>query len=214
MIAAHIIVSTMTTRAFAGWLICSFALLAHADQVIMQNGDRYHGKVVSVSTNALVLQSDVLGTVNLSRSKVSQIVIGNEVAATSASQPKPATLATPKTNADVTLAATVRQLKSQPQLIQQVQNQYLNDASPEAKAKFDQMLTDLSTGKMSVDGLRAEAKSTADQLRAMRKELGEDAGEGLDGYLAILDNFVQESAPTATATNAGTPLKPTLIKQK
>jgi len=205
----------MTTKAFAGWLVCSFTLLAHADQVIMQNGDRYHGKVVSVTTNALVLQSDVLGTVNLSRSKVSQIVLGSEASATALPQTKPAALATPKTNADAALATTVRQLKSQPQLIQQVQTQYLNDATPEAKAKFDQMLTDLSTGKMSVDGLRAEAKSTADQLRAMRKELGEDAGEGLDGYLAILDNFVQESAPAAASTtNAVAPVKPALIKQK
>lgn len=205
----------MTTKAFAGWLVCSFTLLAHADQVIMQNGDRYNGKVVSVTTNALVLQSDVLGTVNLSRSKVSQIVLGSEVAATALQQTKLAPLSIPKTNADVTLAMTVRQLKSQPQLIQQVQTQYLNDATPEAKAKFDQMLTDLSTGKMSVDGLRAEAKSTADQLRTMRKELGEDAGEGLDGYLAILDNFVQESAPTAApATNTVVAPKPAMIKQK
>ena len=65
MIAAHIIVSTMTTRAF-GMADLFIRTLAHADPVIMQNGDRYHGKVVSVSTNALVLQSDVLGTVNLS----------------------------------------------------------------------------------------------------------------------------------------------------
>ena len=109
----------------------------------------------------------------------------------------------------------MRQLKTQPALIQQVQDQYLNNAPPEAKAKFDQMLTDLSTGKMSVGDLRAQAKSTADQLRSLRKELGEDAGEGLDGYLAILDNFVQESAATvAPITNAVVPLKPAFNSKK
>jgi hypothetical protein len=32
------------------------------DQVQMQNGDRYAGKVVSMTANALVLQSDMLGS--------------------------------------------------------------------------------------------------------------------------------------------------------
>lgn len=201
----------MKTKAIAVGLVATFALWVKADQIVMQNGDHYNGTVVSVTTNALVLQSEVLGTLNLSRSKVSQIVFGNVGSSPTIAQAN----ATPPNKTNVApLAATVRQLKSQPQLIQQVQTQYLNDATPEAKAKFDQMLTELATGKMSVGDLRAEAKATADQLRALQKDLGEDAGDGLDGYLAILDNFVQASVNAVPATNSGTLPKPALPKQK
>jgi hypothetical protein len=202
----------MTAKTLAGLLVlaCLASWLAHADQVVMQNGDRYNGKVVSLTTNTLVLQSDVLGTINLSRSKVAQVTLGDEATITTPPQIKPAVSSTTKTNADIALTTSARQLKSQPQLIQQVQNQYLNGATPEAKAKFDEMLTDLSTGKMSVGDLRTQAKATADQVRALRKELGDDAGEGLDGYLAILDNFVQAAASEEVVTNkvTATPATP------
>jgi hypothetical protein len=36
----------------------------------------------------------------------------------------------------------------------------------------------------------------------MRKDLGEDAGGALDGYLAILDSFLKETETTYGATNA------------
>jgi hypothetical protein len=189
----------MLPKFFAGLIVCLLGLLVHADQVIMANGDRYHGTVVSVTTNSLVFKSPALGTVKLSRSQVAQITLGSNAVPRSQIQAKPAA-APPQTNPTATLDAAVLQLKNQPQLVQQVQNQYLNDAPPEAKAKFDQLLSDLSTGKMSMSDLRAEAKSTADQLRSLRRELGDDAGDGLDGYLAILDNFVRESAPVNPPT--------------
>lgn len=207
----------MTAKTFTNLLVCLglSSWSVDADQVVMQNGDRYNGKVVSVTTNQLVLHSDVLGTINLSRSQVSQITF--EAGATSPAalpQPKPAAISATKTSTNASLTATMRQLKSQPQLIQQVQNDYLNDATPEAKAKFDEMLTDLSSGKMSVGDLRAQAKTTADQVRALRKELGEEAGEGLDGYLAILDNFVQAAAAEEVTTNKTVaPTAPTKIKK-
>ena len=47
-----------------------------ADQVEMQNGDRYAGQVLSLNTNTVVLQSDVLGTLRLPRAKVAVITLG------------------------------------------------------------------------------------------------------------------------------------------
>src|ERR1039458_9161229 len=47
------------------------------DQVEMQNGDRYAGHVLSLNTNTVVLQSDVLGTLRLPRSKVAVITLGS-----------------------------------------------------------------------------------------------------------------------------------------
>src|SRR5436853_2787827 len=44
-----------------------------ADQIEMQNGDRYVGTVLSLNTSTLVLHSEVLGDLTLPRSKVAQI---------------------------------------------------------------------------------------------------------------------------------------------
>ncbi len=58
------------------------------------------------------------------------------------------------------------------------------------------------SGKLTVNDLRKEAKSAADQLRAVKRDLGDDSGT-LDGYLSILDSFLNETAsPAGSATNA------------
>src|SRR5687768_6041147 len=53
--------------------VCFFVSLAHADQVNMKNGDRFAGKVVSVATNTVILQSQSLGLINLAREQVASI---------------------------------------------------------------------------------------------------------------------------------------------
>ena len=58
------------------------------------------------------------------------------------------------------------------------------------------------SGKLSVDDIRAQAKTDADQLRALKRDTGEDAGFATGTYLAILDHFLKETAPSASATNA------------
>jgi hypothetical protein len=45
-------------------------------------------------------------------------------------------------------------------------------------------------------------ESAADQLRALQRESGEDAGFATSAYLAILDHFLKETAPSGSATNA------------
>ena len=71
-------------------------------------------------------------------------------------------------------------------LIRQVQKQFLTDAGPEANKKFDELLSGLMSGKLTVDDLRAEARSAADQLRALKRDPGEDSSFAADAYLAIL----------------------------
>ena len=53
----------------------------------MQNGDRYSGKVVSLSADTLVLQSDVAGTLRLPRSGVAQLTLGTNAPTTLAAVP-------------------------------------------------------------------------------------------------------------------------------
>ena len=68
--------------------------------------------------------------------------------------------------------------------------------------KFNELLGGLMSGKLSVDDIRAQAKTAADQLRALKREGGEEAGFAADAYLAILDHFLKETPPASSATNA------------
>ena len=171
----------------------------------MQNGDRYNGRVLSVTSSNLVLQSDVLGVVTLSRAKIANVAFGTNVvvnpptATLSSPAPAPATMSgRPKAADDI--SASLRQLGSHTNLIQKVQEQFLGAASPEASAKFTEMLNDLTTGKMTIADLRAQARDVADQLRSLQRESGEDGGFTADLYLSILDRFLQDTTPPKGAT--------------
>ena len=179
--------------------------IARADQVVMQNGDRYNGKVVSVSPTNVVFQSDVLGTVALSRSKVANVTMGLAATSTNSVVATPP----PKTNAAPDLSAAMRQLGSQSNLVNQVRAQFLAAANPEANQKFDQMLGDLGSGTMSIADLRAQARGAADQLRQLEKEAGEDSPGSMGLYLSILDSFLAETESSASvSTNSPVKRKP------
>ncbi len=183
----------------------------HADQVEMQNGDRYLGNVLSLDTNTLVLRSDVLGTVRLARSKVAHVTFGSNATANIARM-TPATNGPPGasfgalSNGVTDLSAPLRQLGANTNFIQQVQAQLLGDAGPEANKKFNEMVAGMMSGKLTVNDIRVEAKSAADQLKELKRDLGDDAGGALDGYLAILENFLRETAPPGvSSTNVSPP---------
>ncbi len=198
----------MSKRLFVVSAGCLLAISLRADSVVMQNGDHYNGKVLSVTTSNLVFHSDVLGVVTLPRTKVAQVGIG----ANSASNQAPVVLSSPATNQTVLagktkeadeLSAMLRQLGAYTNLIQTVQSQFLAAAGPEANAKFSQMLNDLTSGKMNIADLRAQARDAANQLRQLQSESGEEGGLTADLYLSILDRFLLDSSPPKSAvTNA------------
>jgi hypothetical protein len=161
------------------WCLGGAAL--RADQVEMLNGDVYAGRVLSMDTTTLTLQSEVLGTIKLPRTKVSTVRLGATPtpAKTKPAAPEKGTNAPPLTV--LPKGAT-----------NATADQLLEGATPEARAKFNSMVSGLLTGKMSSNDIRAEAKSIAEQVRAMRGDLGEESGGMLDSYLAILDNFIAE----------------------
>jgi hypothetical protein len=185
---------------------------ARADQVEMQNGDRYVGSVLSLSADTLVLQNEVLGTVQLPRGKVAHIRLGSGPLAgapalpsssTPKARPPSASVAGPAAGTNSPLAFP--ELSGHTNLIRQIQKQFLAGAGPEANQKFDELLSGLMSGKLTVDDLRAQAQSAADQLRAMKRDGGQDPGFATDTYLTILDQFLKETAPSGSATNAMVP---------
>jgi hypothetical protein len=180
-----------------------------ADHVEMQNGDRYFGKVLSVSADTVTLESEMLGKINVPRKKVASLAFGTNAAAPKAATnvaqisvptnpPTAVSLAVlAGTNAD--LSAAIRNLDANTNFIRQIREQMLA-GSPEAASNYDDMVTGLMNGKLNLDDLRREAKSSADQLRALKRDLGPEAGGSLDAYLDVLDNFLNETA--AEPTNA------------
>jgi hypothetical protein len=189
------------------WLLvwCGIALVlsgpeSRADQLELQNGDHFSGKVLSVSADAVVLQSDVLGKVTLPRSRVARLAFGTNSFAPAIVSPGPASTNLPtaaalvmplKTNAS--LVATPPALAGDTNVIRQIREQMLG-GSPGAAAKYDEMVSGLLSGKMDMAELHREAQSSANQIRDLKRELGPEADDALDGYLKILDAFVKESA--------------------
>ena len=195
---------------FSLMLFATSICLVCADQIEMQNGDRYLGKVLSLNTNMVILQSDLLGTLNLPREKVAIIALGTAALTNSA---RPAALASVPvrklsitgTNAAHDGTSALRWLGGNTNVIRQVEEQFLAGAGPEAKAKFNEMASGLMSGKLTVSDIRVQAKSAADQLRAAKRDLGEEAGFALDGYLAILDSFLRETESTGAPASKTLP---------
>jgi hypothetical protein len=193
-----------------GWLLLLLSLgvlRARADQVEMQNGDRYVGTVLSLNTNTLVLQNEVLGTLRLPRGKVALIRLGSALpsAAPPVASPTTGQARTPsaaRSTAAPDVSPAMRQLGTNTNLIRQIQKQFLGDAGPEANQKFEELLGGFLSGKVTMDDIRVQAQSAADQLRALKRDGGESPGFAADTYLAILDHFLKESAAVGSGTNA------------
>lgn len=211
--ARHVSLAVGLSAGLVVLMLFGVPALTQADLVQMQNGDRYTGKVISLSGDTLVLQSDVAGTLRLPRSRVAQLTLGtNAVSAAGAvavvtNRPPPVAAGAQTNLAPSEMPGVLRQLGAHTNLIQRVQAQFLSDAGPEANAKFNELLNGLMSGQLSMNDLRAQAQSAANQLRDARKELGDDAGIMIDGYLAILDHFLKETPPPPNAsTNLNRPM--------
>src|SRR5258708_6586109 len=115
------------------WILvfCVTCVLSlRADQVEMQNGDRYVGNVVSLNTEALVMQSDVLGKIILPRTRIAVITLG----ATTPTTALLSTNAVPTSPLAVTnseIAAAIRKLGPNTNFIPKIRDQFLKDAGPE-----------------------------------------------------------------------------------
>ena len=196
------------------------AWIARADMLALTNGDLYRGTIVSMDAANIVFQSEIQGRVVLPRSKVGSVTL-HEVVSKPIVVAKPAA---PRTTAPLVLQGTnpspgvsapvapgsqadavVQELRKQgidPKLIDQVQEQIFGKASPEAAQKFNEIMGGLVTGQLSVGDIRKQAQSSINEIRAAKKELGGEAGEMLDGYLSILEKFMQESDSDSSITAA------------
>ena len=168
-----------------------------ADQVDMQNGDRYFGQVLVVTTDTVTIKSEMLGKITVPRKLIASLMIGTNSTSTVPlavnvvnRTPPPAklpivttTLPASQANADTNLAAAFKNLGvNGTNFIGQIRDQMLA-GSPEATGKYDEMVRGLMNGSLNVNDIRRQAKASADQLRQLKQQLGPDADESLDAYL-------------------------------
>lgn len=192
-------------KLLAAWFL-SFALLTvfslRADQLQMVNGDHYAGKILSLNSNAIVFESDVLGKVTLPREKVASMSFGvGFVATTNAPAATRVVTATNRfVHSNTNIAVALRN-GTNTATIEQIRQQMLTGTTPEANQKYDELLGGLMSGKLSVNDIRGQAKTGIDQINKLKQEMGPQADPMLDAYLEILQNFVNEAEPSTPATH-------------
>ncbi|MDB6020103.1 MAG: hypothetical protein JWR19_4592 [Pedosphaera sp.] len=197
--------------------------VARADMLELTNGDHYSGTVISVSPTTVEFQSEVQGRIKIPREKVAAIPLHETSASRAAAQapvtPQPAAVvgspaakpapATPASAAVATAIpakpadSVIQQLRQQgidPNMMNQIQQQLMGKSSPEATRMFNDTVGGLKSGSLNVSDIRNQARSAIKDIQNAKKELGDDAdaNELLNGYMGILEKFIQESdAPTA-----------------
>ncbi len=186
---------------FGIWML-ALSVPAWGDTIVLINGDSITGKVVSLSGDTLELESPILGTLTLQRDKVASVTLGDRPVA--AAQPLAAvpvlpnrTQPTAQNPATASPQEVVEQLQKygiDPKTLGKVKEVIPLQQAPGAQSYFNDTLSGLMSGKLGVGDIRRDAVNARDQLLDLKKELGPN-GAALDGYLAILENFIQKSEP-------------------
>jgi hypothetical protein len=199
----------------------AFAVQADADTIQLDNGDTLHGKLLSINENELKIQSDIHGTLSIDRKRVVGVILEDtkQPASKTAASNKPASTESP---ADIVrrlapknfnpqalaelesrnaLPATpedvITQLRNEgvdPALMNELQLRLPGFTSPKVQDHFFGKVNGLINGTITLQDIRQDAIQARDQLQALKKDLGPDAS-ALDGYLGILENFIQETEP-------------------
>ena len=185
----------------------SSATLIGAEIVELKNGETLRGQLVSVNARALTFNSETLGNLSIDREKVAAIFLVEDRFATSKSssvRPSPS----PQVSNENEL---LKGFPSVQDVLKQLQTDGLpNDAvsdlkkqfpmleNPEVKEYFMNRVGGLMLGRISIDDIRNDAIDARDQIRDLEKDLGPQASRALEGYLSILDGFIQETAPTTS----------------
>jgi hypothetical protein len=196
----------MKTSACLAILAVCFNPIVRADVIECTNGDRYNGRVLLVDDQNVKFESEINGAVTLPRAKVISIQFNGAKATVS----KTSTLSTNELLAPAPAKSTLPKLPSlnskpgfDPKAVDQVENELLGDATPEAQAMYRQMVQGLMNGKLNLGDIQSQAQSALNQLKELQKDLGEDDDTPvLGGYIGILENFLKETKKEQPAAPA------------
>jgi hypothetical protein len=206
MLSAQSFCRVLKTSALLG--VLALAWPAQAEIIELRNGDRYSGEVIRMDKTNIEFLSEVQGRITIPREKVAAILLHP--------QAKSAAVPAPETTADAVQKLNVpqsRQLQDVMRKIQregidestldQVQEQMLSGAGPEANRMFREMAGGLLSGKLDLSDIRSQAEQAASQIEELKADLDDDTGQLLDGYLSILKGFLQKTAPATPPAENG-----------
>jgi hypothetical protein len=173
-------------RLAALWLM-TCALSLRADVLSLSNGDRFVGSIELVNATEVHIKSEVLGLMKVPRAKVVSIYFGtNQPAATSIVGERD---------------ASIPGLKLDAKAVEKVQDDFLATAGPEANAMFKDLIQGLTSGKLSVDDIRDQARASLEELKDLQKEIGDDGDNPLlQSYVGILQNFINKGSTNRAKT--------------
>jgi hypothetical protein len=188
-----------------------------ADLLELVNGDHYSGTVIALTRTNLEFQSDIQGLVKIPRDKIASIKLRDvtpksivKVPLSSSSTVPGATNSAVSPNPADQTDAVIQQMRQQgldPNMMNQVQQQILGQTSPEATRMFNDTMQGLMAGTINVGDIRAQAQKAIQDIQVAKKDLGGDssATELLNGYLGILQKFVEETGTPAPSTPVAKP---------
>lgn len=76
--------------------------------------------------------------------------------------------------------------------------------TPQVQDYFDKTVEGLTTGSVTLDDLRNDAIKANDQLKELQDDLG-PSGQALNGYRAILENFIRRTQPRPSSDAPSSP---------
>ncbi|MFO1497599.1 MAG: hypothetical protein U1G07_04255 [Verrucomicrobiota bacterium] len=187
----------LSLLALVGLAISSSLAAAPSDLIELSNGDRYAGTVLSVNLTNVSVHSEIPRHHQRTRAKVPESPL--ETRPLSRSQPiRPA------------LKPPPRHLRSRPAIGPErcgyefrsaPSKEMLSQAGPEAARKYSELMRGLAGGSINVNDLKKQAQRAIQEAEALKQDLGPEVSELLDGYLSILQKFVEEE-PAEAPPNA------------
>ena len=169
-------------------------IVSYAETIHLINGDQIKARVISLDENHLSIQSEILGLLSIPRTKVARIDFIIQTHASNAASPQDRLLAPNSHRAPgkLNMPGALNGAGST-NLIQQVQQQMLTTAGPEANEMYQDLVQGVVSGQINVPQLKTMAEDTVQQIEELQAELGDDVGFALDGYLSILKGFIQKA---------------------
>ena len=182
------------------------------DTVVLKNGDVLNGEVLSLNASELKLKSNTLGQISLAREKVVTIQLGDQplpprstAGAVGQASGAAASSALPG-GAELPKADSVDDVLRKMQLggvdagtLQGLEDKLPLLATPEVKQYFNEKVTGLMSGTLSVQDIRKDAINARDQILDLQKDLGPQ-GDAMNPYLSILESFIRKSEPSKAAS--------------
>lgn len=211
-------------------VLLSLPLTVRADRLQLSNGDEIEGELLEMSGDQVKFRHPILGTFTIPRQQVHAIELGEQrggnrlLADGTTAPPETAEevidrLVNPDLNrAAVKEAEKGSQRHATPQdAVEQLRNEGVDAkrmsqlhsmvpgfGSPVVQQHFQDRVTGLMNGSLTINDIRNEAIDARDQLKELMDELG-PGGEALRGYYGILDGFIEKTDPSAPRSTPGIP---------